>query len=101
MLPDSDAAYLLAFSIVMLNADAHTDTVKKKMSKTEFVNNTGLAVPKVGKTLLEDIYDRVVATEIRLGATDCLGRSLEYALNELGNHELTKMMFAINNSCLD
>lgn len=98
MLPDSDAAYLLAFSIVMLNADAHTATVTKKMSKTEFVKNTGLAVPKVDNTLLEDIYERVVAMEIRLGAADKLGGSLEDALNEVGNDELTKMMRAITNT---
>lgn len=98
ILSDTDAAYLLAFSIVMLNADAHTATLTNKMSRAEFVKNSGLAVPKVDKALLENIYDRVVATEIRLGAVDDLGGSLEDALNHVGNDELTKMMRAINNS---
>merc|ERR1712241_420495 len=43
--PGTDAAYLTAFATVLLNTDAHTATVKKKMTKSEFVRNCSLATP--------------------------------------------------------
>lgn len=43
MFPDSDTAYLLAFSLIMLNTDAHNPAIKHKMTKKAFVaNNTGI-----------------------------------------------------------
>merc|ERR1712039_367035 len=53
--PDEDAAYLTSFAIVMLNADAHSKTVKQKMTKAEFVKNCKLATPSVSESLLEGI----------------------------------------------
>jgi Ca2+-binding EF-hand superfamily protein len=73
---DEDAAYITAFAIVMLNTDAHSPNNKRKMTKGEFVRN----VPRVERPLLEAIYDRVVAEEIRLGAAEALGLATEAGL---------------------
>ena len=35
----SDVAYVLAYSVVMLNTDAHNPQVKKKMTKADFVRD--------------------------------------------------------------
>ena len=40
---DPDAAYVLGFSVIMLNTDAHSSQIKHKMTKQEFVrNNRGI-----------------------------------------------------------
>lgn len=40
---DSDAVYVLAFSTVILNTDAHNKNVKYKMTKAQFIkNNEGI-----------------------------------------------------------
>jgi len=42
--PTQDSAYLLAFSIIMLNTDAHNPQIKNKMTKEQFIkNNTGFS----------------------------------------------------------
>eukprot|EP00934_Nitzschia_sp_Nitz4_P000778 Nitzschia sp. Nitz4//scaffold170_size48074//15496//20557//NITZ4_007104-RA/size48074-snap-gene-0.36-mRNA-1//1//CDS//3329538637//778//frame0 len=70
----SDAAYLLSFSIIMLNTDQHNDNIRedRKMSKADFVkNNTdyGSDITDKGKALpreyLEGIYDSIRLEEIR------------------------------------
>ena len=70
----SDAAYLLSFSIIMLNTDQHNDNIRedRKMSKEDFVkNNTdyGRDITDKGKELPRDylgaIYDSIREEEIR------------------------------------
>ena len=70
----SDAAYLLSFSIIMLNTDQHNDNIRedRKMSRNDFVkNNTdyGRDITEKGKELpreyLEAIYDSIRDEEIR------------------------------------
>ena len=34
-----DTAYVLAYSVIMLNTDAHNPSVKKKMMESEFIRN--------------------------------------------------------------
>ena len=66
---NADTAYILAFSVIMLNTDAHNKNLKqKRMTKTEFVkNNRGI---NDGKDLPEDflgeIYDEIQANEIKM-----------------------------------
>jgi ankyrin repeat protein len=46
--PDSDTAYVLAFSLIMLNTDAHNPAIlpEKKMTKEQFIrNNRGMWGP--------------------------------------------------------
>eukprot|EP00891_Asterochloris_glomerata_P002829 jgi/Astpho2/2829/e_gw1.00050.8.1_t len=64
----ADVAYVLAYSVIMLNTDAHNPQVKVKMSKQEFVrNNRGI---NDGGDLPEDymsaLYDRIQTNEIKM-----------------------------------
>ena len=70
----SDAAYLLSFSIIMLNTDQHNSNIRadRKMSVDDFVkNNTdyGRDITEPGKELPRDylvaIYDSIREEEIR------------------------------------
>ncbi|XP_059654108.1 brefeldin A-inhibited guanine nucleotide-exchange protein 1 isoform X1 [Cornus florida] len=66
----ADTAYVLAYSVIMLNTDAHNNMVKEKMSKADFIrNNRGI---NDGKDLPEEflgvLYDQIVKNEIRLNA---------------------------------
>ncbi|GAV81823.1 Sec7 domain-containing protein/DUF1981 domain-containing protein/Sec7_N domain-containing protein [Cephalotus follicularis] len=72
--PDSftsaDTAYVLAYSVILLNTDAHNSMVKNKMTKADFIrNNRGI---DDGKDLPEEylgaIYDQIVKNEIKMNA---------------------------------
>eukprot|EP00760_Papus_ankaliazontas_P026321 PhM_4_TR3024/c0_g1_i1/m.46522/K18442/ARFGEF, BIG; brefeldin A-inhibited guanine nucleotide-exchange protein len=67
---NADTVYVLAFSIIMLNTDAHNPAivVKDKMTKAQFVStNRGIDDGRdIAQSLLEDIYDRITANEIKL-----------------------------------
>lgn len=65
---NADTAYILAFSVILLNTDAHNPQVKKPMSKVEFVkNNRGIDDGKdLEETLLSGIYDEINKNEIRM-----------------------------------
>ena len=86
---NADTAYILAFSVIMLNTDAHNKNLKqKRMTKTEFVkNNRGI---NDGKDLPEDflgeVYDEIQNNEIKMkdevpeiagNATSGVGRDLQ------------------------
>jgi brefeldin A-inhibited guanine nucleotide-exchange protein len=66
---NADTAYILAFSVIMLNTDAHNKNLKqKRMTKIEFVkNNRGI---NDGADLPEDflgeIYDEIQTNEIKM-----------------------------------
>ncbi|ORY31437.1 hypothetical protein BCR39DRAFT_526742 [Naematelia encephala] len=66
---NADTAYILAFSVIMLNTDAHNKNFKqKRMTKAEFVkNNRGI---NDGKDLPEDflgeVYDEIQSNEIKM-----------------------------------
>ncbi|KAL9245303.1 hypothetical protein vseg_018969 [Gypsophila vaccaria] len=64
----ADTAYVLAYSIIMLNTDAHNPTVKEKMSAQDFIkNNRGI---DDGKDLpgeyMRSLYERITKNEIKL-----------------------------------
>ncbi|XP_072962214.1 brefeldin A-inhibited guanine nucleotide-exchange protein 1 [Typha angustifolia] len=66
----ADTAYVLAYSVILLNTDAHNSMVKDKMSKGDFIrNNRGI---DDGKDLPEDylstLYDQIVKNEIKMSA---------------------------------
>ncbi|SCV72092.1 BQ2448_4786 [Microbotryum intermedium] len=65
---NADTAYILAFSVILLNTDAHNPQVKKPMSKVEFIrNNRGIDDSKdLDEALLADIYDEINRNEIRM-----------------------------------
>lgn len=37
--PDADTAFILAFSLIMLNTDLHNPNIKNKMTKEQFLRN--------------------------------------------------------------
>ncbi|OZJ03359.1 hypothetical protein BZG36_02985 [Bifiguratus adelaidae] len=65
---NADTAYVLAYSVIMLNTDAHNPQVRNRMSKEEFLrNNRGI---DDGKDLPEDflvsIYNEIQVNEIKM-----------------------------------
>ena len=64
----ADAAYVLAYSVIMLNTDAHNQQVSRKMTKEEFVKN--LRGINEGKDLppdyLSQLYDSITSHEIKM-----------------------------------
>ena len=63
-----DAAYVLAYSVILLNTDAHNPQVKRRMTLSDFVKNNrgindGADLPE---ELLSSIYDDIVSNEIRM-----------------------------------
>eukprot|EP01065_Artemidia_motanka_P015433 TRINITY_DN19254_c0_g2_i1.p1 TRINITY_DN19254_c0_g2~~TRINITY_DN19254_c0_g2_i1.p1 ORF type:complete len:1758 (+),score=638.33 TRINITY_DN19254_c0_g2_i1:52-5325(+) len=65
---NAGTAFVLAFSIIMLNTDAHSDQIKEKMTKKQFLsNNRGLDDGKdLDHDLLSAIYDRVTSRPFTL-----------------------------------
>ncbi|CAO2814800.1 unnamed protein product [Amaranthus hypochondriacus] len=66
----ADTAYVLAYSVILLNTDAHNNMVKEKMTKADFIrNNRGI---DDGKDLPEEylgaLYDQIVKDEIKMNA---------------------------------
>ena len=64
----TEAAYVLAYSVILLNTDAHNPQIKRRMTKADFLkNNTkindGGDLPD---ELLSQIYDDIVGNEIRM-----------------------------------
>ncbi|XP_042435949.1 brefeldin A-inhibited guanine nucleotide-exchange protein 1-like [Zingiber officinale] len=66
----ADTAYVLAYSVIMLNTDAHNNMVKDKMSKSEFIrNNRGIDDGKdLPEEYLGSLYDQIVKSEIKISA---------------------------------
>ncbi|RNF01732.1 ADP-ribosylation factor guanine nucleotide-exchange factor 1(brefeldin A-inhibited) [Trypanosoma rangeli] len=64
----ANTAFILSFSICMLNTDAHSPHVKNKMTLEEFTrNNKGIDEGNdVDPDLLKGIYARIVGNEIKL-----------------------------------
>jgi len=65
---NADTAYVLAYSLIMLNTDAHSSQIKKKMTQQEFVNmnrgiNDGGDLPQ---TFLELLYQAITVNEIKM-----------------------------------
>ncbi|XP_062223827.1 brefeldin A-inhibited guanine nucleotide-exchange protein 1-like isoform X2 [Phragmites australis] len=66
----ADTAYVLAYSVIMLNTDAHNTMVKDKMSKSDFIrNNRGIDDGKdLPEAYLSTLYDQIVKNEIKMSA---------------------------------
>ncbi|KXN90258.1 Protein transport protein SEC7 [Leucoagaricus sp. SymC.cos] len=65
---NADAAYVLAYSVIMLNTDAHNPQVKKRMTKAEFTrNNRGINDNNdLPEEFLSGIYDEILDNEIKM-----------------------------------
>ncbi|CUA77416.1 Protein transport protein sec71 [Schizosaccharomyces pombe 972h-] [Rhizoctonia solani] len=65
---DADPAYVLAYSVIMLNTDAYNPQVKKRMTKADFIkNNRGINDGSdLPEEMLSTIYDDIQTKEIRM-----------------------------------
>eukprot|EP00474_Spongospora_subterranea_P009548 CRZ10006.1 hypothetical protein [Spongospora subterranea] len=70
---DQDAAFILSFSVIMLNTDAHNPGVKSKMTLEQFMrNNRGINNGKdFPEEFLTSVYNEIVGNEIRI-VSECL-----------------------------
>ncbi|KAA8908365.1 hypothetical protein FN846DRAFT_777421 [Sphaerosporella brunnea] len=61
---DSDQAYYIAFSLIMLHTDFFNKNNKHKMQKADYVKNTSRAIDKEGilKDILECFYANIIYT---------------------------------------
>eukprot|EP00053_Salpingoeca_punica_P013274 m.119688 g.119688 ORF g.119688 m.119688 type:complete len:810 (+) comp16159_c0_seq2:100-2529(+) len=64
---NADTPFILAFSVVMLNTDAHNQANKHKMTKEQFIrNNRGIDNDNdLPQQYLEEIYDRIQTEEFQ------------------------------------
>jgi len=76
---NADTAFVLAFSVIMLQTDLHNPQVKNKMTKAQFLrNNSGIDDGKdLQKEYLENLYDSVQAHPMSLKEDDELREKLE------------------------
>jgi brefeldin A-inhibited guanine nucleotide-exchange protein len=79
--PSADTAFVLSYSIIMLQTDLHNPNIKaeKKMKKEEYLrNNRGIANGEdLPKEFLGGIYDRIKATPITLKEDDTKRQKLQ------------------------
>ncbi|KAL4586003.1 hypothetical protein LXL04_010633 [Taraxacum kok-saghyz] len=68
----ADTAYVLAYSVIMLNTDAHNDTVKNKMTADDFIrNNRGIDDGKdLPEEYLRSLFERISTNEIKMKEDD-------------------------------
>lgn len=68
---NADTAYVLSYSIIMLNTDLHNPMVKQKMTKAEFIkNNRGIDDGSdMPEELMGALYDRMLRNEIKMKET--------------------------------
>ncbi|OIW01102.1 hypothetical protein TanjilG_25210 [Lupinus angustifolius] len=68
----ADTAYVLAYSVILLNTDAHNPTVKKKMSADDFIkNNRGIDDGKdLPEEFLRSLFERISRNEIKMKDVD-------------------------------
>ncbi|CAL9114035.1 unnamed protein product [Musa acuminata var. zebrina] len=64
----ADTAYVLAYSVILLNTDAHNPMVKNKMSPDDFIrNNRGIDDGKdLPEEFLRSLFDRISKNEIKM-----------------------------------
>ncbi|KAE8673530.1 Brefeldin A-inhibited guanine nucleotide-exchange protein 2 [Hibiscus syriacus] len=68
----ADTAYVLAYSVIMLNTDAHNPMVKNKMSADDFItNNRGIDDGKdLPEEYLRSLFGRISRNEIKMKDDD-------------------------------
>ncbi|CAJ1949860.1 unnamed protein product [Sphenostylis stenocarpa] len=68
----ADTAYVLAYSVIMLNTDAHNPMVKNKMSADDFIrNNRGIDDGEdLPEEYLKSLFDRISRNEIKMKEND-------------------------------
>jgi Sec7-like guanine-nucleotide exchange factor len=74
--PNADTGFVLSYSVIMLNTDAHNPNIKpeRRMTKEGFIsNNRGIAAGQdLPREVLSNIYDAIVSRPITLKEDDKL-----------------------------
>jgi brefeldin A-inhibited guanine nucleotide-exchange protein len=70
--PDHDTTYVLAFSLIMLNTDAHSQKIaqNRKMTKPQFITNNREMLATLTEEYLGDMYDRIVQNQFETPIDD-------------------------------
>jgi brefeldin A-inhibited guanine nucleotide-exchange protein len=65
---NADTAYVLGYSVILLNTDLHNPQIKRRMTKDDFIkNNRGINDNgDLPNELLEEIYDEIQKNEIKM-----------------------------------
>ncbi|KAJ7700051.1 hypothetical protein B0H17DRAFT_977494 [Mycena rosella] len=65
---NADTAYVLAYSVILLNTDHYNPQVKKRMTKADFIkNNRGINDnADLPEQFLSEVFDEIDASEIRM-----------------------------------
>ncbi|KAF2282658.1 hypothetical protein GH714_043768 [Hevea brasiliensis] len=76
----ADTAYVLAYSVIMLNTDAHNPMVKNKMSADDFIrNNRGIDDGKdLPEEYLRSLFERISRNEIKMKEDDLALQQKQY-----------------------
>ncbi|KAJ3355443.1 guanine nucleotide exchange protein for ADP-robosylation factor [Entophlyctis luteolus] len=103
----ADTAYVLAYSVIMLNTDQHNSQVKKRMTKSDFLkNNRGIDEGKdIPASVLESIFDEIQRNEIvmkdeqhaKMNSTSAIGNSPVGHKKENTESMATKTEALLNN----
>jgi brefeldin A-inhibited guanine nucleotide-exchange protein len=102
----TDTAYVLAYSVILLNTDHYNPQVKKRMTKADFLkNNRGINDnADLPEQFLSDIFDEIDSNEIRMKdeveagiGTAAVGPGLANALANVGR-DLQKEAYVLQSS---
>ena len=93
---NADCAYVLAYSVIMLNTDLHNPQIKKRMTKAEFLkNNRGINDSKnLPDEYLGTIYDEIANNEIKMKDEQ------EQAANQKATNYGTSSFGLLSNQCI-
>eukprot|EP00271_Cylindrocystis_brebissonii_P001385 TRINITY_DN11653_c0_g1_i1.p1 TRINITY_DN11653_c0_g1~~TRINITY_DN11653_c0_g1_i1.p1 ORF type:complete len:1561 (-),score=232.21 TRINITY_DN11653_c0_g1_i1:253-4377(-) len=75
LLANKDTAYILSYSVIMLNTDQHNGQVRRKMTEQEFIRNNrnindGADLPRA---MLSELFHSIAKNEIRISGEASLG----------------------------
>ncbi|KAL5538293.1 hypothetical protein UlMin_042909 [Ulmus minor] len=75
----ADTGYVLAYSVIMLNTDAHNPMVKNKMSADDFIrNNRGIDDGKdLPEEYLRSLFERISRNEIKMKDDDIAPQQIQ------------------------
>lgn len=94
---NATTAYVLSYSVIMLNTDLHNPQIKKRMTLDEFIrNNRGINDDSdLPRELLVDIYNEIQQNEIKL----CLNNT-QHLLQTTVNKQLADLQLIFLTSLL-
>jgi len=97
--PSADVAFILSFSIIMLNTDLHNPSIKeeRKMTKDGFIrNNRGISDGQdLPEEMLIEIFDRIKENQISLKEDDDARERVD-GTSSMTNNALRPIVFFTN-----